>query len=81
MAGNMYVACCFCTFKAFKGATKLHESGHFAKIFEKWGMARTPCAPPVPTSMFVGKLKLPVPPAFDLSLIRNLAQGLVLNVS
>ena len=28
-------------------------------------------APPVPKSMFVGKLRLPVPPAFDL----NLAPG------
>ena len=33
--------------------------------------------PPVPKSMFVGKLRLPVPPPFDLNLARGCSYDFV----
>ena len=52
IAGNAYFSTHFCMFKVFKGATKFHEKGQFARVIEKsGGGARAPCVSPVPTSM------------------------------
>ena len=47
---NVYFSIYLCIFNVFKGASKLHEKGHFARDIEMWG-ARAPCAPPVPESI------------------------------
>ena len=39
----------FASSKLSRRTTKLHEKGHIARIFEKWGYM--PPGPPVPTSM------------------------------
>ena len=45
IAENVYFASYCCIFKAFKEGNQVTGKGHFARIFEKWGEARTPCAP------------------------------------
>ena len=40
----------FAISKFSRRATRFHEKGHFAKVFEKWG-ASAPCVPLVPISM------------------------------
>ena len=42
--GNVHFPIYFCISKFSRKATKLHEKGHFARIFEKLG-AHAPCTP------------------------------------
>ena len=58
----------FAPSKLSRRATKLHESGHFDHIFEKWVEGTCSQCSPVPTSMFVGKLRLPFLQHFTLVL-------------
>ena len=44
IAGNVYFASYSASSKLSRRVAKVHEKGHFAKVFEKLG-ARAPCAP------------------------------------